>query len=390
MIKPLKLKASAASHRMLLGCILLALTVIGAQTQQIVASPDNIGGKVEGGGGPIAKATVTLWAAGPGAPQKLAETQTKDDGSFDLASAGGKDDAGVLYLIAKGGEPKVGGDKGPNPTITLMATLGTTPPKRVTINELTTVASAWTGAQFMNGIALSGKALGLRIAADNVRNLVDLETGGLGPVIQDSLNSSQTATLATFSTLGDLLAGCITRVHGDVCNKLFAAATPPAGVAPTDTLTAARNIARNPSHQAQQLFALLDAFYPVPAGKRLRAAPFIPYLSFAPGAWTLSLVYAGGGLNSLGGVAIDGEGNMWTGDNFLVGSQSTLYSGFGGGISKIAPNGRPLSPMTFGYRGGGIDTPGFGIAIGGDASLDGRTISVFDRKTGKPLSSETG
>jgi len=395
MIKPLKLKASAASHRMLLGCILLALTVIGAQTQQIVASPDNIGGKVEGGGGPIAKATVTLWAAGPGAPQKLAETQTKDDGSFDLASAGGKDDAGVLYLIAKGGEPKVGGDKGPNPTITLMATLGTTPPKRVTINELTTVASAWTGAQFMNGIALSGKALGLRIAADNVRNLVDLETGGLGPVIQDPLNSSQTATLATFSTLGDLLAGCITRVHGDACNKLFAAATPPAGVAPTDTLTAARNIARNPSHQAQQLFALLDAFYPVPAGKRLRAAPFIPYLSFAPGAWTLSLVYAGGGLNSLGGVAIDGEGNMWTGDNFLVGSQSTIYSGFGGGISKIAPNGRPLSPMTFGYRGGGIDTPGFGIAIGGDdkvwvTSLDGRTISVFDRKTGKPLSSETG
>src|SRR6266567_4694307 len=358
MTEPLKLKAGAASYRMFFGCILLALTVTGAHTQQIAASPDNIGGKVEGGGGPIAKATVTLWAAGPGAPQKLAETQTKDDGSFDLASAGGKDDAGVLYLIAKGGEPKVGGDKGPNPTITLMATLGTTPPKRVTINELTTVASAWTGAQFMNGIAIKGPALGLRIAAGNVRNLVDLETGGLGPVIQDPLNSSQTATLATFSTLGDLLAGCITRVHGDACNKLFAAATPPAGVAPTDTLTAARNIARNPSHQAQQLFALLDAFYPVPAGKRLRAAPFIPYLSFAPGAWTLSLVYAGGGLNSLGGVAIDGEGNMWTGDNFLVGSQSTIFRGFGGGISKIAPNGRP--------------------------------ISVFDRRTGKPLSPETG
>jgi len=228
-----------------------------------------------------------------------------------------------------------------------------------------------------------------------VPNLVDLETGGLGPVIQDPLNSSQTATLATFSTLGDLLAGCITRVEGDACNKFFAAATPPGGVAPTDTLTAVQNIARNPSHQAQQLFALLDAFYPVPAGKRLRPAPFIPYLGFAPSAWTLSLVYAGGGLNSLGGIGIDGEGNMWAADNFLVGSQSTIYSGFGGGVSKIAPNGRPLSPMTFGYRGGGIDTPGFGLAIGADdkvwvTSLDGRTISVFDRKTGKPLSPETG
>ncbi len=51
--------------------------------------------------------------------------------------------------------------------------------------------------------------------------------------------------------------------------------------------------------------------------------------------------------------------------------------------------------MTFGYRGGGIDNPGFGIAIGADdkvwaSSLDGRTISVHDRKTGKPLSPETG
>jgi DNA-binding beta-propeller fold protein YncE len=228
-----------------------------------------------------------------------------------------------------------------------------------------------------------------------VPNLVDLETGGLGPVIQDPLNSSQTMALATFNTLANLLAGCITRVQGDACDKFFAAATPPGGTAPTDTLTAAQNIARNPSNQAQKLFTLLDAFYPVPAGARWRPVPFIPYLNFAPGAWTLSLVYAGGGLNSLGGIAIDGEGNMWADDNFLVGAQSTIYSGFGGGLSKIAPNGRPLSPMTVGYRGGGIDGPGFGIAISADdkvwaTSLAAKNISVFDRKTGKPLSPETG
>ena len=105
-----------------------------------------------------------------------------------------------------------------------------------------------------------------------------------------SLNSSQTATLATFNTLANLLTGCITRVHGDACDKFFAVATPPGGVAPTDTLTAAQNIARNPTIQAQKLFALLDTFYPVPAGELWRPAPFIPYLSFAPSAWTLSLV----------------------------------------------------------------------------------------------------
>src|SRR5208283_1767225 len=137
------------------------------------AAEVRIEGQVQAGGGPIAKATVTLWAAGPGAPQKLAETQTKDDGSFDLKSAGRKDEAGVVYLIATGGEPKAGGDKGPNPAITLMATLGTIPPKQVTINELTTVASVWTGAQFLKGAALSGSTLGLNIASGNVPNLVD-------------------------------------------------------------------------------------------------------------------------------------------------------------------------------------------------------------------------
>jgi DNA-binding beta-propeller fold protein YncE len=376
--------------------VLLTFVVAGLLTAfPAMGQPHNIGGKVEGGGSPIAKATVTLWAAGPGAPQKLAETQTKDNGSFDLRFGEGNARGTFLYLIAKGGEPKVGGTKGPNPAITLMATLGTTPPKRVTINELTTVASVWTGAQFLNGTALSGNALGLRIAAGNVPNLVDLKTGGLGPVIQDPLNSSQTATLATFNTLANLLTGCITRIHVDACSKFFAVATPPGGAAPTDTLMAAQSIARNPSHQAQSLFALLDAFYPVPAGKLWRPVPFIPYLSFAPTAWTLSLVYAGGGMNSLGGIAIDGEGNMWSDNNFLVGAQSTIYSSFGGGLSKIAPNGRPLSPMTVGYRGGGIDGPGFGIAIGADdkvwaTSLGAKNISVFDRKTGKPLSPETG
>ena len=47
------------------------------------------------------------------------------------------------------------------------------------------------------------------------------------------------------------------------------------------------------------------------------------------------------------------------------------------------------------FRGGGIDGPGFGIAIGADdkvwaTSLRAKTISVFDRKTGEPLSPDTG
>jgi hypothetical protein len=299
-----------------------ALFSIVALASVPASAADRIEGRVEGGGAPIANARVTLWMAGPGDPQKLANTRTTGGGGFALTVPDGRDGAGVLYLIAEGGESKAQAGNAPNPAITLMATLGPDAPQRVTINELTTVASAWTAARFLNGTALSGNALGLKIAAGNVPNLVDLETGGLGPVIQDPLNSSRTTTLAKFNTLGILLSACITAIP-DACGKLFEAATPPGGGTPRDTLSAAQNIARYPWRQAQKLFALLDDFYPVPAGKRWRDVHRIPYLNFAPGAWTLSLVYAGGGLNSLGGIAIDGEGNMWADDNFLVGAQST-------------------------------------------------------------------
>ena len=374
---------------------LLAIALVSALAfTTILTHAADLSGSVQGAAKPIAGSTVTIYAAGTGAPTQLAQGKTDDNGTFTLAVDSAPADS-VLYVVAKGGTPKAAADKGANDAIALLAVLDGTPPKKVVVNEFTTIASVWTSAQFLKGEELSGKTLGLRIAAGNVPNFVDLETGGLGPVIQDPLNSSQTATLATFTTLADLLAGCITRVQGDACNQFFAVATPPAGVAPTDTLSAAENIARNPSNQAQKLFALLNAFYPVPAGKHWRPAPYIPYLSFAPSAWTLSLAFAGGGLCAPGGIAFDREGNLWTADNCLVGGQSTIYHGMGGGVSKIAPNGKPISPMTVGYRGGGVDCPGFGIAVAANDkvwadSLDGKTISVFDRLTGQPLSPATG
>ena len=44
-------------------------------------------------------------------------------------------------------------------------------PRTVTINELTTVASAFAAAQFFKGESISGNALGLRIAAGTFRDL---------------------------------------------------------------------------------------------------------------------------------------------------------------------------------------------------------------------------
>lgn len=356
------------------------------------ASAEQIVGNVHGGGGPVARSTVTLWAAGDGAPARLAETSSSDDGAFRLDFDARRAGGGVLYLTARGGAPR--GSQAANPALALMATLGTSAPNKVTINELTTVASVWTGAQFLKGGALSGPALGLRIAAGNVPNLVDLASGGLGPVIQDPLNSTQTTSLATMNTLAGLLAGCVVQATPDACSKLFDASTPPGGTTPTDTLAAAEAIALHPWHAPARLFALADHFYPARSGPGSSAVPFRPYLLFAPGTWTIALRYAGGGLAGLGGIAIDGEGNAWAANNQMAGSQSTMYGGIGGTLSQLAPNGRPISPMTTGYTGGGVDFPGWGLTIAGDGkvwvtSIGGKTISAFDR-TGEPLSPTTG
>src|SRR5271165_3508195 len=315
------IKKKAVRRKFTSLCTFFSILLFTLGLAQGRAMAADLAGNVQGAGLPIAGSTVTLYTAGTGAPTQLAQGKTDDNGAFDLNVDQTPADT-VLYLIAKGGTPKAAADKGPNDAIALIAVLGTELPKTVIVNELTTVASVWTSAQFLKGEVLTGTKLGLRIAAGNVPNLVDLETGGLGPVIQDPLNSSQTATLATFNTLANLLAGCITQVTPDACSRLFAAATDPHGNVPTDTLLAAVSIARYPWHQPEKIFALLNDFYPVPQGKNLRPTPFMPYLTWAPSAWVLPLKFTGGGLCAPGKMMVDSQGNVWAGDNFIVGAQN--------------------------------------------------------------------
>ena len=258
---------------------------------------------------------------------------------------------------------------------------------------MTTIASVWTNAQFLDGAAIKGPALSLSIAAGNVPNFVDLQTGGWGGPIQDPLNSGQTPTMANFATLADALAGCATRVPPNACEMLFQAAKPPIGEAPTDTLTAAEAIARYPWYLPREVFALLDFFYPVPAGKNLRPVPFMPYLNTAPSAWVLPLKFDGGGYRAGGKAMFDSEGNLWVGDNFTIGWQASdeLWQGH---ATKFAPNGRPLSPITTGFVGGGMEGGTFGAAIDANdnawlTSYGSKSITVFD-KTGKPLTPPEG
>jgi len=355
------------------------------------SAADVIEGRVLGGGAPISNSTVTLWAATADAPKQLAQAKTDESGRFEINASETQSDA-VLYLVATGGEPKAHGG-GDNAAIALMTVAGSKPPAMVVINEFTTVASVWTHAQFLDGTAIKGHALGLHIAAGNVPNFVNLETGGWGGAIQDPLNSGQTPTMANFATLADLLSGCITRVKADACSRLFAASTPPGGGAPTNTLNAAESIAFNPWYQPERLFDLLRQFYPVSPSNHMLAVPFMPYLNWAPSAWTLPLKFTGGGYVAGGKCMFDSEGNLWVGDNFSVGwqGQDSLWQGH---ATKFAPNGRALSPITTGFTGGGMEGGTFGAAVDAKdnawlTSYGSKSISVFD-KNGKPLTPPEG
>ena len=107
------------------------------------AQNTSLTGSVQAAGNPIAGAAVTLYAAGTGTPTQLAQGQTDGDGMFKF-DGGHAPEGSILYTIAKGGTPKAGGAKGPNAAIGLMAVMGGTLPKRVTVNEFTTIASAMT------------------------------------------------------------------------------------------------------------------------------------------------------------------------------------------------------------------------------------------------------
>jgi streptogramin lyase len=84
------------------------------------------------------------------------------------------------------------------------------------------------------------------------------------------------------------------------CGRLFTAATPPGGFAPTNTTTAALNISRNPGNNAGSLFATLSA-----------ASPFQPTLGRAPADWTIAINYGSPSFKSPNDLAVDSQGNVW-------------------------------------------------------------------------------
>ena len=367
-----------------------AVTAAGTEASAQRRSAVRVEGQVQAGGGPLAGSTVTLWAASTGEPKQLAQTKSGSDGRFELRAADTPGNDVVLYVVAKGGTVTAKKGSGDNPTIALLTVLGNKPPAKIIVNELTTVASTLTSARFIKGEAISGNPLGLRIAAGNAPNLVDPATGGWGKVLLDPLNSSMTTTLAKLDTLGSLITYA-TVANDDWRVRFFKAATPTGGVTPKNTLEAMAGIAREPWTAPKELYGLYDEAYPLPAPDARRSgAPFAPYLVYVPDDFALSLAFSGGGNYAAGRLMFDADGNLWSGQNWLPGSQSGVNKSTGGGVIKFSPNGTALSPPITGFTGMGIDGVGWGTAVAKDrvwiSSFNGK-ILVMDFN-GKPVATE--
>jgi hypothetical protein len=201
---------------------------------------------------PIHPATVTLYSAGDQTASgevTLGTGATDPSGAFSIQYTVPSDPNVVLYLIADG----------PSSTARLASVLGTAPyPSQATINERTTIATAFAMAQFIAGIGIGGKSPGLQNAAGTARNLVNLSTGALATMLATPPNGLETSTMGTFNSLANMLAGCI-QSSAD-CAILAAAATPPGGIAPEMVMGG-----RPPAQHVDRLSCACAGARPTPA-----------------------------------------------------------------------------------------------------------------------------
>ena len=363
----------------------LALALFPLSFSTAVHAETSVAGRVELDGQALENCEVTLWAtAGSQAPLKLATVKAGADGTFtasaDSALAGDE----VLYLVARGARAS-------GAPLALLSVLGSRPPEQVVVNELTTVASAFTSGRFLNGESLSGDPLGLRIAAGNAPNLVNPATGAWGKVLLDPINSTQSTTLVRLNTLASLITAYGTLSDSEWREQFLKASTPTAGKTPQDTLEAMVGIARTPWANPQALYNLFDKTYPQPEDGTRRRAPFTPYLAYSPPDFAMILKFAGGGIYSAGKLSVDATGNIWSGQNWMAGSQSGVVHNIGGNTIKMAPDGSALSPPITGYTGMGVDGIGWGTGLTLDqvwlGGLNGK-LGVLDLE-GNPVAEES-
>jgi streptogramin lyase len=249
-----------------------------------------------------------------------------------------------VYLYSIEGDPGLG--DGANAAAGLMAGLGAcgslSSNEIIVVNEVTTVATAYALAGFATGatqVSSSSSVLaatGVQNAFGSIKNLVSLS----GNALPTTPAGNGIPPAEEIDTLADILAACINSSGplSTPCKTLFANAMN-GSTAPSETATAAINIAHNPGANIATLLGLVTP-----------TAPFQPAFTVAnaPNDFTVAIAYSGGGLDGSGfapeGIAVDGSGDVWV-PNFDSNS-----------VSEFKYDGTVLSGTT-GFVGAGLDEP---------------------------------
>ena len=274
---------------------------------------------------------------------------TDSSGNFsitgDYTCLGGQQ----VYLYSRGGNPGLG--SGTNAAAGLLAALGTCPGSvgvnhifssglYVVINEVSTVAAAYSFAGFATDavhVSSSGTTaakLGIANAFVNAAILETLATGvanAAPPPGVGYFGGGGSVPQTAVNTLGNILAACVNSSgpSSSACTGLFSNATN-GSTQPTDTATAAINIAHNPAANVTTLYGLASAY-----------AQFSPALTAQPNDFTLAIYYNAGTTGS-GPVVADGSGNIWWTDTVAdvvnhEGYDPTPAGQFGGNTGYAVP-----------------------------------------------------
>jgi len=385
-------------------------------------SSGTMSGVVHGGQFPIYNAVVRLYSSGTGgygSGSTLLATSANTDlgGGFSFtknSTTGGVIDSTMptwqcpstgnpqIYITAVGGNTQGTGTTAStsnNPASALIVGLGpcsgVTTGETLVINEITTVATVFALAQYINpGGSTPGSltvgtssttqgTTGINNAAGNIVNLATISDGY--PVISNTYPGTNSATGASVTatpetakiiTIANILAACInstnnvalsgtstsgtTPTASTACADIYNNASPPAAsvtsqpsatfAAPVDTIQAAYYMATNPTesnaattscYNSTTATTKLGCLY----GLAASSPPFQTGLAAAPSDWTIGVTFTGSvGTGTCGGVtssylmaepyhgAVDASGNLW----FINGGSTTAN------IVELSPLGAPL------------------------------------------------
>ena len=289
------------------------------------AAATSFQGRVHGGQQAVSFSQISLYAAGStdvgqGATSLLRlPVMTDINGNFNISLDYTCPSATAqMYLVARGGNPGLALGTS-NPALVLVAPLGDcgnlSAIPFIDIDEVTTVAAAWSLSRFTGAAASIGatstNATGLRNAFAVAARLANPASGTAPGAGAPTGTVFETAKI---NTLANTLAPCVNSTGGASCTPLFSAATV-AGVAPANVFDAALNIVRNPAANVSTVFNVSVA-----------NAPFQPVLKRAPNDWTMSITY-NGGIYSPTALSVDASGNVW------------VANYYGGAVTQFSPTG---------------------------------------------------